>query len=100
MISGPSLLSMRQRDVLKKTQHQVLEKAVPLSNCIHLLWDTDTNPIANFLMRIQRSYKKTRTENTQIRCVFIRFQNPPDIRKTLVGIDGNYIFGNKKFKHV
>lgn len=63
-IGGPSLLSMR--DVIKTTRHQVLGKAVPLSNCIHLLWDTDTNPIVNFFWE-SRDLIKNRTENTQIR---------------------------------
>lgn len=53
-----------------------------------------------FFLRKQWSYKTTRTENTQIRCLFIRFQKPPDIRKTLVIIDGNCIFGNTEVKHV
>lgn len=58
-------------------------------------------PLQTFFWENKRPRKKMGLEKLpQIRCLFSRFQNPPDIRKTLVNIDGNYIFGNTKFKHV
>lgn len=92
----------------RETQGCALNNSAPApwESCSHLTasvcFGTQTQiPLQIFFWENKRPHKKREQEKTpQIRCLFSRFQNPPDIRKTLVNIDGNSIFGNIKFKHV